>query len=272
MRARILGTGLLLGLAATALGAPVALAATGDEDSAPFLAAPGELLVPGQELQLQGYCPDPAAGPLTSDVLVGIQTLHDPESGPPNLIASGVVAEGTSPGSYPVTMDCAGQELRITFTVIEPGDPTHDLPADFLLVTPATARPGEQVRAQASCDRTDETLLTSPVLQTATLAPDPEGHQPWALHGRTTVLADAEPGAYPVSVQCWNGVVETTITVLGDVKGHDGNGDGQVTRVPKGAPETGGGHQDLSWSLLVIGLGLGAVAGAGAIALHEVRR
>lgn len=262
MRAHILGAGLLLGLASTALGCPVALADTDrgtdpgtdpGTETAPFLAAPGESLVPGQELQIQGYCPDPAAG--------------------------------IEPGVYTASMNCSGQVLGVTFTVIEPEDPTHDLPADSVIVHPTAARPGDTLAAQASCVDTDEATLSSPVLQTVTLAPDPEGHQPWALHGSTTVSEDAEPGDYPVSAQCTGGAVETTLTVLAvpidaagqtnagqtgtDQTGADG---GQVSRVPRGAPETGDGARHVSVSLLALGLVVGAAAAAGAIAWREARR
>lgn len=278
MRAHVIGAGLLLGLAGTALGGPVALADTDpSNETAPFLAAPGESLVPGQELHIQGYCSDPAAGPLTSDALTDITVLHDPESGPPNLNASGVVTEGTEPGVYTASMNCAGQVLGVTFTVIEPEDPTHDLPADFVRVHPTAARPGDTLAAQASCVDTDEATLSSPVLQTVTLAPDPEGHQPWALHGSTTVSEDAAPGDYPVSAQCTGGTVETTLTVLAasidspDQTGTDQTG-GQVSRVPRGAPETGDGAQHVSVPLLALGLVVGAAAAAGAIAWREARR
>lgn len=275
MRAHILGTGLLLSLVATALAGPVA-SADDDADGAaePFLAAPGELLAPGQELQIQGYCPDPDAGPLTSDGLTNIQILHDPASGPPNLNASGMVADGTAAGVYPVSMDCSGQTLSVTFTVVEPDDPTHDLPADYLVVNPTTTRPGETVTAQAACVDTDEAMLSSPVLRAVTLAPDPEGHQPWAIHGTTTVTQDAEPGDYPVSAKCAGGVVETTITVLVHPSADGGQSDGtdQVSRVPRGAPETGEYSQDVSVPLLVVGLVLGMAAGAGAITWRGVRR
>lgn len=289
MRTLISGTGLLISLVATVLGAPVALAgATVDGDpEPPFLAAMDDQLTPGQELHIQGYCPESEVDALTSSVLTDIDILHDPAAGPPNLLADGVVAAGTAPGEYPVTMDCAGHEYRTMFTVVEPDDPADGPPADFLAVIPAVARPGDQVRAQATCDRTDETLLTSPVLRTATLVPDPEGHQPWALQGSTTVAADAAPGEYPVTVECWGGLVETTITVPGDTNGDgdddggdgDGNrrdasrGDGdQVTRVPKGAPETGDGTREPTLPLLAVGLGLGAVAGTGMVARRAVRR
>lgn len=300
MRTHILGTGLILGLALTVVGGPVAWAAdtdngenaadTGNNAVAPFLAAPDGPLAPGQEIHLRGYCPDPAAGPVTSDVLTGIEVLHDPQSGPPNLNASGVVADGTAPGNYTAAMSCADYALTTTFTVVEPGDPTHDLPADFVRVHPAAAYPGDPVAAQASCDA-DEATLSSPVLRTVTLAPDPEGHQPWALHGATTVNEDAEPGEHPVTAQCADAVLETTITVLdpsaedtgqtgsdqADADADDGAGAGQVSRVPRGAPETGDGTEhtaagQMSLSTLVLGLALGAAAGAGAIAWREVRR
>jgi hypothetical protein len=75
MRIRIVGTSLLLGLAATTLTGPLALAQSlTDEETEPFLVAPSELLVPGQELQIQGHCPDPAAGPLISDALTDIKS------------------------------------------------------------------------------------------------------------------------------------------------------------------------------------------------------
>jgi len=277
MRAHIVRSGLLLGVAtagltAAGLGGPVAWAA---DDTEPYLAAPGELLVPGQELQIQGYCPDPAAGALTSDALTDIQILHDPASGPPNLNASGVVAEGTAAGVYPVTMDCAGQELRVTLTVTEPEDSPPELPADFVGIYPAAAAPGETVTAQARCDSTSDAVLRSPVLRAVTLAPDPEGHQPWAIHGTTTVTGDAEPGEHPVSMQCGEGTVQTTITVLAD-KRHDGGhpygDDGLVSRVPRGAPETGEGSPDAPVPLLAVSLALGIAASAAAIARCAVRR
>jgi len=286
MRTHILGAGLLLGLAVTTFAGPVALAAdiTGDETE-PYLAAPGELLAPGQELHIQGYCPDPAAGPLTSDALTDIQILHDPDSGSPNLNASGVVAEGTSPGVYPVTMDCAGQTLGITFTVVdEEGQPPPAPPDVVLHFNPTAGRPGDKVSFTVACAAAGA-AVTSPVLGTVTLASDPEGHQPWAVHGSTTVDQDAEPGNYPVSLECGPVSIDDTFTVLEGQRSDDGRADnretgssktdgrdGQVSRVPHGAPETGEGTQGVSTPLLAVGLVLGAAIGAGAIAWRTARR
>jgi hypothetical protein len=276
MRAHILGTGLLLGLAVTAFAAPVALAddTTGNETE-PFLAAPGELLAPGQELQIQGYCTDPAADLLTPDALTNVQILHDPESGPPNLNASGVVAEGTSPGVYPVTMDCAGQTLSITFTVVDAEGQPPPAPPDVVLhFNPTAARPGDTVSFTVACEA-GGAAVTSPALGTVTLRSDPEGHQPWAVHGTTTVNQDAAPGNYPVSLQCGPVSIDDMFTVLDGQRDDDsktGDRAGQVSRVPHGAPETGNATQDASVPLLAVGLVLGAATGAGAIAWRAVGR
>ncbi|MGH3873888.1 MAG: hypothetical protein ACRDSR_20685 [Pseudonocardiaceae bacterium] len=269
MRAHTLGTGLLLSLAAAVLTGPAASAT----DPEPFLAAPNELLNPGDELQIRGYCPDHDAGALTSDVLTDIQVWHDPAAGPPNLKASGVVADGTTPGIYQVSMDCSGQTLTVTLTVVEPDDTTIGPPADFVSLNPAATAPGQKVQVQARCDSSGDAVMRSPVLRTVTLAPDPEGHQPWAIHGTTTVTEDAAPGDHPVSVQCGGGAAQTTITVLAR-KSHDGGRrtGGQVSRVPRGAPETGEGPPDATVPLLAVGLVLGTAAGASAITWRMVRR
>lgn len=77
---------------------------------------------------------------------------------------------------------------------------------------------------------------------------------------------DGEPGEYPVSVRCHSGIVETAITMLGEADGV------RVTHVPDGAPKTGDQTHGVSLPSLLIGLGLGAVAGTGAIVLREGRR
>ena len=111
------------------------------------------------------------------------------------------------------------------------------------------------MRVQARCDDTGDAVLRSLVLRAVTLAPDPGGHQPWAIHGTTTVTKDAEPGDYPVSMRCGEGAVKTTITVLADASHDDGKSNGgQVSRVPRGAPETGEGTQDATVPLLAVGL------------------
>ncbi len=353
MRGHIIGAGVLLGLVTAVLTAPIAFA----EDDVPFLAAPGELLQPGNELHIQGFCPDPAAGPLTSPALTDIEVLHEPSSGPPNLTASGIVAEGTELGSYPVTMDCLGETLQVVFTVRnaaeagrpapslaiagdgrpQPGDgidvvvrcdgevgppaspvldigplrevespdslPVHvaqatirrdtepgehplsstcageDLgigftvyPADeqtaevSLTLQPTTVRPGDQVTATAECEESDTATLTSRVLRTVELIRDPDGHQPWAVRGATTVDGDADPGTYEVRLQCGSLRATASLTVLSDGP--------QVTRTPVGAPETGVPDAQRPAGALLAGAALAGASGVAAsgVALRRMLR
>jgi hypothetical protein len=280
MRGLILGTGLLISLVATGFTAPVALAAGTAATTEPYLSASEEPLAPGQELQIQGYCPDPKAGPLTSDVLTDIQVLHDATADAPNLNASGVVADGTEPGTYTASMSCADQTLSTAFTVVadEPSQPPEPPAGSWLAVEPDSVHAGDTVTATAA-DCAAPGVLTSPVLETVTLEQNAEGHQPWAMRGTTTVHDDAEPGEYPVSVDCGKQQLDTTITVVARQAGptstaqpKPGAGDGQVSRVPEGAPETGGGADEHSTGLpLAAGLALGAGLAAGAIAWRRAR-
>lgn len=170
MRGHTTGAGILLGLATAIMTAPIAFA----QDETPFLAAPGELLQPGNELHIQGYCPDPDAGPLTSPALTSIEVLHDPASGPPNLTASGVVAEGTEPGSYPVTMECLGETLQVVFTVINAETPATP-PA-----TPAPSATAGDGRPQPADEQAAGVSLT---LQPTTVRPGDRGDRHRGVRG-----------------------------------------------------------------------------------------
>lgn len=163
------------------------------------------------------------------------------------LLVSLVTTALAGPVALADTAGNAEPHLAAPSTVVRSDDPSHGLPADYLLINPTGAAPGATVHALASCVDTNETPLNSAVLRTVTLAPGPEGHQPWALLGTTTTVAD------------------------------DRIADGQVTRVPRGAPETGDGTQELatheiSASLIALGMVLGAAVTAGAIAWREAHR
>lgn len=277
MRGHTTGAGILLGLATAIMTAPIAFAQDEAQDEVPYLAAPGELLRPGNELQIQGYCPDPDAGPLTSPALTSIEVLHDPASAPPNLTASGVVAEGTEPGSYPVTMECLGETLQVVFTVIDAETPATP---PSLTLQPTTVRPGDRVTATAECDESDTATLASRVLRTVELTRDPDGHQPWAVRGTTTVDPDADPGTYEVELQCGTQRATAVLTVLSDEQQVTEPSDGrqvtvpsdgrQVTRTPVGAPETGAPDPQYRAGALLVGTAL--VAACGVAALRWARR
>lgn len=141
----------------------------------------------------------------------------------------------------------------------EPTDPTGEV---TLAINPTVARPGQTITATATCDDPDGAILLSEVLGAVILTRNPEGHQPWALRGTTRVSEDARPGEYEVYAECDAGAAFTTLTV---VPGGRADDDGQVSRTPKGAPETGSGPDGID--PLAALLGAGSLAGLAATGL-----
>ena len=155
----------------------------------------------------------------------------------------------------------------------EPDDPPGDV---TLAINPTVARPGQTITATAACDDPDGAILLSEVLGAVVLTRNPEGHQPWALRGTTRVSGDARPGEYEVYVECDAGVAFTTITVVtsggGDRSG-GGDDDRQVSRTPRGAPETGGGPDGVDPLAALLGAGgLAGLAAAGIAGRRATRR
>ncbi|MPZ66692.1 MAG: hypothetical protein GEU83_14670 [Pseudonocardiaceae bacterium] len=162
-----------------------------------------------------------------------------------------------------------GQDERST----EPTT-TEPQPSDIevtLALNPATVAPGQTVIATAACGAGDEATLASPVLAPVVLTADPDGHQPWALHGTTTVRQDAQPGDHDVVADCDGGAVSTVLTVLPVCTDSDDDGD-QVERVPKGAPETGGGPEPDLLAPVVVAAGLAGLAGIAGLAARRAAR
>lgn len=127
----------------------------------------------------------------------------------------------------------------------DPPQPSHPpqppSPGVSLVLDPDSGFPGQTViTATATCDDPDGARLSSPVLEYVPLTRDPDGHQPWALRATTSIVPDARPGTYPVFADCSDGLASAVITVLPPDGGAED--DGQVSRVPRGAPQTGGGH------------------------------
>lgn len=115
--------------------------------------------------------------------------------------------------------------------------------------------------ATAECEESDTATLTSRVLRTVELTSDPDGHQPWAIRGATTVDSDADPGTYEVGLQCGTQRATAALTVLSD--------GAQVTRAPVGAPETGAPDPQRPVGALLVGA---LLVGAALVAAVESRR
>ncbi|MDT8909527.1 hypothetical protein [Amycolatopsis sp. PS_44_ISF1] len=140
------------------------------------------------------------------------------------LIAAPAFAAGTgAPTSSPVTAPTSQDHV--------PGNPKA-----FLRVLPAVGRPGAQVAVRVGCEAGYIAKLSSPVLDFGKLTAGPE-HNPKVAplsKGTATVKKNAKPGAYTASYECGGARITTKFTVL------PATAKKQVTKVPSGAPQTGG--------------------------------
>ena len=190
----------------------------------------------------------------------------------PTAVAAGATDQPSEP-SAAVEPTSADQPETTTNTQqtdqAEPDDESVAPDEPFISLAPTTARPGQHVSIQVGWCRPTGTVH-SPVLVPVELSSDPDGHQPWAWSARTSVHHGAEPGEHSVTVDCGTRTLSTTIIVRAvgheEERADQGSDDraGQVNRVPRGAPETGGGPVGgpLAGALTALGL-TGFLGGAG---------
>lgn len=128
-----------------------------------------------------------------------------------------------------------------TTTTTAPSPPAQEPAPGGFYVSPSSAYPGQTVMVSLNGGSfgCGSLFISSPALIVA---------QPHEYQTAATVKPDAEPGTYDVSTPCSfhganNGIVTTTFTVLGDSAPPAGD---QVTQIPEGAAQTGGGAAALS--------------------------
>lgn len=210
----------------------------------------------------------------------------------PTAVAAGATDQPSEPSAAAETPTSADEPEPTTNTQqtdqAEPNDEsaapdesdqTGELPDEpFISLAPAPVRAGQHVSIQVGWCRPTGTVH-SPVLVPVELSSDPHGHQPWAWSARTSVHQDAEPGEYPVTVDCGTRTLSTTISVRGtgqdDERADQSSDDraGQVNRVPRGAPETGGGPVGGPLAAVFTALGLtGFLGGTGLAAWRRSAR
>ncbi|MFD9894568.1 hypothetical protein ACFWY9_34925 [Amycolatopsis sp. NPDC059027] len=171
----------------------------------------------------------------------------------------------TSPTSSPTTTPTSPTTTATTSTTptTPPGNPKA-----FLKLQPNAAHAGDKITVLVGCEAKYIKNLSSPVLDFGALSPSGPQDDPAKApvsRGQATVKKDAEPGEYPASFQCDTGKVSVTFTVLGAK---------QVTQVPSGAPQTGGGDmpgRDNGPFVAAGALGVLAVGAAGCV-LYRRRR
>lgn len=249
MRARIIGPGLLLGLAAAVFTAPAALA---EPDSAtPYLEAPAGSVAPGETIEFGGYCPSEPV--LSSAALSGFEVAADPGGPSPNFSAAATVDADAQDAIYDVSMTCEGEEYPTEFTVVTPSL------GEIFITADGSPQPGEVIDVVIRCAE-EVGGASSPALdiderifEIETPAETPT----YLSYAR--ILPDIVSGDYPLEAPCGDETLSTTFTVYppdpedndgsdgsdgsdGPDGGNEDSGDDgeQVSRIPEGAPETGG--------------------------------
>lgn len=165
--------------------------------------------------------------------------------------AAGIAAADTTTTNPPTTSPPPSTTTPppTTSRTTTPLPAPSGLPGGVLLsVDPASGVPGQHVVLKLACDSGGS-----------------EPHSPALSNGRgsaaagtsyvdATVRSDVTPGSYPVLGECRGTALRTTFTVLAS-----------VSRIPRGAPDTGGGPSDDPSAPFLVGgaLVLAGAAGAG---------
>ncbi|WP_372672073.1 hypothetical protein [Amycolatopsis kentuckyensis] len=154
----------------------------------------------------------------------------------------------------------------------EPVSEQAGVPKAYLRVLPKVARPGAKVEIRLGCAPESTQGLTSPALTISTLRRTGPQTDPATAPAAvaTAVVKQVKPGVYPVSFSCGGAEISAKFTVLGASAAK------QVTKVPAGAPQTGGtdGPVDDSGTPLAAAAAMGvlAVGGGGLVLARRARR
>lgn len=164
-------------------------------------------------------------------------------------------------------------------TTTQPG-----VPKAYISVAPHSAVAGQKVTVAVGCEAKYISHLSSNALDIGKLHPvGPQDNPAIAPRSEAaaTVKKDIKPGVYKVSFDCGGAPISTSFTLLAPkptptptpkAPAPSGN---QVTKVPSGAPQTGGGGtaDPASYTGLIAALaGAGALtvaAGAGTVAYRR---
>lgn len=289
MRTRTIGSAVVLGLAAAALSTPAALAATSGstqvtamtpDGAEVFIAADGSPQA-GEDIEVFVRCAGEVGQPESPVLEIGeLQEVESPAD-IPTYRAPATIHADTEPGDYPVTAPCDGETLSFTFTVNPPDSPYPPETPSIHIAADGSPQPGEGIEVFVRCAG-EVGQPESPVLDVGDLQEVQTPGELPTYRAPATIHADAEPGDYPVTATCDGETLSWPMTVYpgperddepGAAPGDDPGkpGDRQVTRTPRGAPDTGEGSPTNHAAVLVTAAGLAGLAGAGAIAARRQR-
>ncbi|MBB1157648.1 hypothetical protein [Amycolatopsis dendrobii] len=126
-----------------------------------------------------------------------------------------------------------------------PGD-SGGVPKAFIRVLPSSGHAGDRVTVRVGCEASEIQNLNSAALQFGKLHPVGPQNDPSKApisQGAATVRSGVKPGTYQVSFSCGSADLTTKFTVLGAKpapKPTPTPAPKQVSKVPSGAPQTGG--------------------------------
>jgi hypothetical protein len=263
MRAPVIGAGILLGVAATALSAPAAFAQPVEDHPAEspeiHIIADGSPQA-GESIEVAVRCAGDIGLPTSPVLQIGELHEVDAPADLPTFVAPATIEPDTEPGDHQLTSSCDGEPLSWSFTVY-PADSGH-------LTGPEYPVAGDAIGIVVHCfDRVGRPQ--SPVVTVGELQRvEPENGAPtYATTG--TVHNGTAPGGYPLSFSCDGRTIDIGLTVYAAGAGADGKSQpeagGQVTRRPIGAPETGAATaigDDLSGGRAGVVFGAMALGGA----------
>ncbi|MFJ7210187.1 hypothetical protein [Amycolatopsis sp. NPDC098790] len=153
-------------------------------------------------------------------------------------------------------------------TTPEPASEHAGVPKAYLRVLPKVARPGGKVEIRLGCAAESTQGLTSPALTISALRRTGPQTDPAVAPSAvaTAVVKQVEPGVYPVAFSCGGAEITAKFTVLGASAAK------QVTKVPAGAPQTGGTDGPSDGNPLAAAAAMGVLAAGGGLVLAKRAR
>lgn len=167
----------------------------------------------------------------------------------------------------------------------EAADDDAGVPKAFIRVLPSSGHAGDRVTVRVGCEASEIKNLNSAALQFGKLHPVGTQSDPSKApvsQGTATVRTGVKPGSYQVSFSCGSADLATKFTVLGAKpapKPTPAPAPKQVSKVPSGAPQTGGtdgpvadDQSNLGLPIAAGAMGVLALGGTGLVAARRRSR
>ncbi|WP_020662587.1 hypothetical protein [Amycolatopsis benzoatilytica] len=187
------------------------------------------------------------------------------------LVAAGMLSAGpafAAETTAPPTSAPATAPTSETPTAAPTGNP--GVPKAFIRVLPSSGHAGDKVTVRIGCEASGISHLSSAALQFGKLHPVGPQNDPSKApvsQGTAIVKSGVKAGVYPVTFSCGSADLAAKFTVLAPKPAaKPAPAPKQVTKVPVGAPQTGGTDGPVVDSQSSVGLPIAAGA-MGALAL-----